>query len=94
MVINMDCLDCGDCCKFLMLRIEAKEDILAWLNAHNLKIITIDGNFYILLPNRCKYLKENNECEIYDKRFNVCKEFKKDGLFCKTSIDLVKNGFR
>jgi len=71
----------GLCCKYFALPIEDPEDwddfddIRWYLNHENVTVFLEDGDWYINIKNKCKYLDENNRCQIYDKRPNICRGY-------------------
>ena len=78
---EIDCTECGACCKSLMINVTAEEaDQTAGkmnlsLSAFKEKYIeeSIGGKFIInTIP--CHFLKDK-KCTIYEDRFNECREF-------------------
>lgn len=79
---QIDCLQCGNCCKTLMINVEEKEaDEVA--RALHLTRQNFDAKFIEksytgkLLINTipCHFLGSDNKCAIYLNRFSGCKEF-------------------
>ena len=62
----MDCIRCGECCRILFWSDRIR---MSW----ELKTL--------LLKKTCKFLKENNECSIYERRPKICKEWESCGIF-------------
>lgn len=72
---------CGDCCKFMLIPIgDEPSDFTRWAELHeNIKLTEWRGLICVELPFKCTKLK-NNKCTIYDKRPDICKQFKCDKL--------------
>jgi len=78
---QIDCTQCGNCCKTLMINISAIE---AKTVAAHLQITLTDfeeqyvekGSNGMMIMNKmpCHFLKEN-KCTVYEQRFSGCKEF-------------------
>lgn len=77
----IDCTQCGNCCKTLMINITRQEieDLAAFLEkpVDNVKELYIEeslaGN-YIINSIPCSFLSEK-KCSIYANRFNECRGF-------------------
>jgi len=79
------CKKCaGLCCRYLALPIETptdKDDFddIRWYLAHEgISIFVEDGDWYINIANRCKYLTRDNMCDIYEHRPKICRGYKED----------------
>ena len=78
---QIDCTKCGNCCKTLMINVEAHESNIA---AHHLKISKAAfedayiekslGGRMVISKIPCHFL-EDNKCSIYLSRFAGCREF-------------------
>ncbi|MBN2211191.1 MAG: YkgJ family cysteine cluster protein [Sedimentisphaerales bacterium] len=80
------CKKCtGLCCRYLALPIETpttkgEYDDIRWYLAHKgISIFVEDGDWYIKIANRCKYLNSNHRCKIYEKRPRICRGYKHEG---------------
>ena len=72
----------GLCCRYFALPIETPEDEedyddIRWYLCHkDITVFVEDGDLYINVKNKCKYLPENDyRCRIYNKRPRICKEY-------------------
>lgn len=74
----MVCSKCGRCCSVLFFTFNdlyLSEDDKRYYEAHNIKVKRIKRNSYRLeIPQRCKYLTEDNLCSIFEDRPRLCKE--------------------
>ena len=75
----------GLCCRYFALPIEDPEDwddyddIRWYLTHENISVFLEDGDWYINVDNKCKYLSEKDyKCGIYDKRPNICRGYTMD----------------
>ncbi len=73
----------GLCCRYFALPIETPEDKgdyddIRWYLCHkNITVFVEDGDWYLNINNKCKYLFEKDyKCEIYNKRPRICKGYK------------------
>ena len=73
----------GLCCRYMALPIETPEDRedyddIRWYLCHeNVAVFVEDGEWYINVKNKCKYLSEDDyRCLIYDKRPKICRGYK------------------
>ena len=59
---------------------EDKEDYddIRWFLCHkDISVFVEDGDWYINIKNRCKYLsKDDHRCKIYDKRPRICRGYR------------------
>lgn len=71
----------GLCCRYLALPIETPEsradfDDIRWYLAHEgISVFVEDGEWYINVANRCKYLGPDNLCQIYENRPRICRGY-------------------
>lgn len=70
MIIPKSCKGCGKCCIFEGL---------------NIPDGVIIGEF-IIKDNRCIHLNNNNECDIYENRPNICRGTKRGGEACLNAL--------
>jgi uncharacterized protein len=84
---NMElCSGCGaKCCKYVAIEIDAPEDLddfenIRWYVAHkNVQVyVEEDGTWNVEFLTPCEHLDENNLCDIYEKRPEICKEYTQD----------------
>jgi len=85
-----DCVACGaKCCRYITVEIEKPRkkvdvDEIRWFLAHeNIEVFIDEGQWYLQVYNRCKHLTRNNRCRIYDRRFDVCRDY--DTATCEAS---------
>jgi len=72
----------GLCCRYFALPIEPPHDWddyddIRWYLAHeNVTVFVEDGDWYLNVKNKCRYLSEKDySCQIYDKRPNICRQY-------------------
>lgn len=78
------CGECtGLCCRYMALPIETPEDRedyddIRWYLCHeDVTVFVEDGDWYINVKNKCKYLSEDDHrCLIYNKRPRICRGYK------------------
>lgn len=75
----------GKCCKYVAIEIdtpETKEDFenIRWYVAHkNIQVyVDEDDKWHIEFSTPCEFLGEDNICQIYDKRPEICREYNQD----------------
>jgi len=73
----------GLCCRYFALPIETPEtredyDDIRWYLCHRgISVFVEDGDWYINIKNKCKYLSENDyRCRIYADRPRICRQYK------------------
>ena len=73
----------GLCCRYMVLPIETPEDRedfddIRWYLCHeDVAVFVEDGDWYINVKNKCKYIAEDDyRCLIYDKRPKICRGYK------------------
>ena len=77
------CHNCtGLCCRYMALPIETPEDRedfddIRWYLVHKgVSVFVEDGDWYLNIENRCKYLSaKDHRCKIYAKRPQICRDF-------------------
>ena len=76
------CTRCGTCCTTVGVEIETPEteedfeDIKWYLYHKGLTVyIDRDGDWNVEIHTKCKHLKKNNTCSMYDNRPSVCKDY-------------------
>lgn len=72
----------GLCCRYFALPIETPEDKedyddIRWYLCHeNITVFVEDGEWYINIDNKCRYLSEKDyKCQIYEKRPRICRQY-------------------
>jgi Fe-S-cluster containining protein len=89
------CQKCtGLCCRYFALPIEnpaTREDYddIRWYLCHeDISVFVEDGDWYINIKNKCKYLDENTyNCKIYADRPRICRQYR------TTDCDLVEGQY-
>ncbi len=78
------CDDCtGLCCRYFALPISTPKtkgdyDDIRWFLCHRgITVFVEDGDWYINIKNKCKYLSsKDHKCEIYSKRPRICRQYR------------------
>ena len=85
MLVDSLCQKCaGLCCRYVALPIETPEDKsdfedVRWYLAHEgITVFVEEGDWYINMATRCKYLDRDNMCTIYEHRPKICRGYKDD----------------
>ncbi len=71
----------GLCCRYFALPIETPEDEqdyedIKWYLCHEgITVFVEDGDWYISIKSKCKYLTDDSRCAIYDKRPKICRTY-------------------
>jgi Fe-S-cluster containining protein len=75
------CARCnGKCCRYIIVDIPTPRsridfDNYGWYLAHKDTALYIDnGKWYLTVFNDCRYLGSDNKCQIYDNRFQACRD--------------------
>jgi Fe-S-cluster containining protein len=69
------------CCCYLALAIDTPKtwesfDYVRWYLLHErAAVFTEEGTWYLLVYNRCKHLRDDNLCDIYDTRPQICRDY-------------------
>jgi len=73
----------GLCCRYFAFPIDTPEDWddyddVRWYLAHeNVSVFVEEDVWYLNIKNKCRHLSEKNfKCQIYDKRPNICRDYK------------------
>ena len=81
------CKTCGAvCCQYMGIELTPPEtkkeaDDLRWFIAHkDVSVYVDDGVWTLHVKNSCEYLDKDNKCTIYDKRPNICRDYKAGDL--------------
>lgn len=76
------CAHCtAKCCKYFALPLEAPADWedfghMRWFLLHEgASVFTEDDTWYLMVHTRCKMLRDDNLCAIYETRPHVCREY-------------------
>ncbi|MBQ9813756.1 MAG: YkgJ family cysteine cluster protein [Thermoguttaceae bacterium] len=71
----------GKCCRYFALPIDTpgdyeEFDFVRWYLLHEHATIFVEnGNWFLMVQTICKALDENNRCQIYEKRPQICREY-------------------
>ncbi|HEY5602663.1 MAG TPA: YkgJ family cysteine cluster protein [Gammaproteobacteria bacterium] len=72
------------CCAYITQKIDTPRtmrdfDHLLWQTAHHeVQIYKDEGDWYLLVNNKCKFLQPDGRCGTYETRPAVCREHKND----------------
>jgi len=73
----------GLCCRYFALPIDTPKDKgdyddIRWYLCHkNVTVFVEDGDWYINLNNRCRYLSgKDHKCKIYSNRPKICRQYR------------------
>ena len=76
------CTHCSaKCCRYFALPIDKPKDwqdfdYIRWYLLHEgAAIFTEEGCWYLLVQNRCKHLRDDGLCDIYDTRPQICRDY-------------------
>jgi Fe-S-cluster containining protein len=76
------CTHCpAKCCRYFALPIETPTDwedfeYIRWFLFHErAAVFTEKGDWYLLVYTRCKHLRDDNLCAIYDDRPKICRDY-------------------
>lgn len=75
----------GLCCRYFALEIDKPKtprqyDDIRWYLLHeNIFIFIEEGKWYLGVMNKCKHLRADNRCGIYQKRPKICREYTTEG---------------
>jgi Fe-S-cluster containining protein len=76
------CTECGAiCCKYVAIQIDQPTtprdfDDIRWYIAHQeVWVFVENGDWYVCVDRRCKYLTRDNRCKIYDERPKICRKY-------------------
>ncbi len=76
------CSHCtAKCCRYFALPIDTPEtwedfEYIRWFLLHDrAAIFTEEGSWYLLVYTKCKHLRDDNLCGIYDTRPQVCRDY-------------------
>ncbi len=84
------------CCLYTSMEIDTPEtrkdhEYNLWLIAHKNISFYVDRKiWHINFASRCKFLKKDNRCKIYDKRFFVCRNHDTDSCEDTGDYDFSK----
>ncbi|MHC4871051.1 MAG: YkgJ family cysteine cluster protein [Planctomycetota bacterium] len=84
------------CCRYFALEIDEPDseeefDNLRWYLCHKDTVLYIeDGSWHLHIDNECRFLSDDNSCEIYEARPQMCRDHEaKDCEYCQPwSYDL------
>ena len=76
------CDHCGaKCCRYFALPIDKPKewqdfDYIRWYLLHeHAAVFTEEDCWYLLVQNRCKHLRDDHLCDIYDTRPQICRDY-------------------
>lgn len=76
------CQNCAAlCCRYFALELDVPEDRedfeqLRWFLVHgNTWLWVNDGEWFLQVDEPCRYLGPGNECKIYDRRPQICRDY-------------------
>jgi len=71
----------GKCCRYFALPIDTPEEwkdfeYIRWYMVHGkTTIFCEDDDWYLMVHNTCDHLLEDNRCEIYETRPQICRDY-------------------
>ena len=85
--VTTECQKChGKCCRYFAQPIETPEDWddfddIRWYLCHeNVSVFVEDGDWYLNVQNKCRYLSEEDyRCGNYEVRPKICRDYDTDG---------------
>lgn len=78
---QLECLRCGSCCSYLLIRSAAKyegEDTIRWLAYHGIELLNLTPELagtVLKIPLKCMKLKPDGSCAVQDNKPDACKKF-------------------
>jgi Fe-S-cluster containining protein len=88
------CAHCpAKCCRYFALPIEKPTDwedfeFIRWFLLHDrASVFTEDGEWYLLVHNKCNKLGDDNLCRTYETRPKICRDYTTDN--CEYEDDWV-----
>jgi len=85
------CKSCDSkCCRYFALQLDtprSKEEFenIRWYLAHEGVAVYVEKRkWYLVVNNKCKYLKDDNLCGIYNERPLICREH--EPTTCETAV--------
>jgi Fe-S-cluster containining protein len=81
------------CCRYFALPIDTPTewqdfDYIRWYLLHERAAVFVEeGDWYLLVNNRCKHLGEDNRCDVYGTRPQICRDYATDD--CEYEDDWV-----
>jgi uncharacterized protein len=75
------CSGCSSCCEYVTVDIESPKtkegkDLIRWYLIHGVSVC-LEGkdDWMVYIPQKCKMLDKNGECNMYSKRPTICREY-------------------
>ncbi len=68
------------CCTYITQELDTPRsmedfDTMLWQLSHeNIQLYKDEGDWYLLVNNRCRHIRKNGRCGIYDVRPQICRE--------------------
>lgn len=75
------CINCSLCCEHVSICIDPPnspkdEDTIRWYLYHNFHVyITDEDLWYVEIEMKCKHLNSRGECDIYENRPQICRDY-------------------
>ncbi len=72
----------GACCRYLALPLDVPEDRrdfddIRWYLMHEgISVFVEEGDWYVQIQTRCKNLRDDNLCGVYESRPSICRDYK------------------
>jgi uncharacterized protein len=69
------------CCRYFALAIDKPKrwedfDYIRWYLMHeHAAVFTEEGDWYLLVQTRCRHLRDDHRCDIYDTRPQICRDY-------------------
>ena len=69
------------CCRYFALPIETPAtwsdfDYIRWYLMHSRATVFVEDEvWYLLVHNKCKHLRDDNRCDVYEVRPQICREY-------------------
>jgi Fe-S-cluster containining protein len=83
-----DCEKCGGtCCKVVYFA--AKPEHIEFVKTTR---TCYEVPFGLLMPSRCQHLGEDNKCQIYETRPQICRDFEVGSYFCRMMRETCGDG--
>jgi len=78
---QVPCEACGLCCTYVALEIDEPETVkeatqVLWYLYHDaISVYVEDDDWLIQLESRCQHLGDDNRCQIYERRPEICRAY-------------------
>ncbi|MDH5672907.1 MAG: YkgJ family cysteine cluster protein [Myxococcales bacterium] len=94
---QLPCLSCGLCCTYLAVEIDGPTSVrgaseILWFLYHKGACVYVEDDDWLLqIETRCRHLREDNGCAIYEQRPQICRDYDETG--CEVNADEVGIAF-